>query len=71
MTSAHHLSPMGRRRLMAAAAGIALLPPLIARVQAQPSRTARIGWLGWIGAAGAAASALALAAFRAGLADRG
>ena len=62
---------MGRRRLMAAAAGIALLPPLIPPVQAQPSRTARIGWLGWIGAAGAAASALALAAFRAGLADRG
>lgn len=47
----------------------AAAPTVLARVQA--SRTARIGWLGWIGAAGAAASALALAAFRAGLADRG
>ena len=62
---------MGRRRLIAAAAGIALVPPLMPRAQAQPSRMARIWWLGWTGAAGVAASALALDAFRAGLADRG
>lgn len=59
--------PMHRRRLLTTAAGIALMP--LAR--GQRTRMARIGWLGWIGAEGASASTLVLAAFRAGLADRG
>lgn len=67
MTFEHHRFCAERRRLIAAAACSALAPAVPARQR----RGARIGWLGWIGAEGASASALALAAFRAGLADRG
>lgn len=67
MTFQHRSFSCGRRRLVVAVAGMALIPP----GRGQRARTARIGWLGWVGAAGASASASALAAFRAGLTDRG
>lgn len=58
-----------RRRLLAAAAALVVLPEL-ARAQ-KTAKSARIGWLGWTGGPGARASAAPLDAFRSGLHDRG
>jgi len=69
---AHHpqRAPLSRRQLLTWSAAVAL-PSLASAAAAQAGPKLRIGWLGWQGAAGASGSTLALAAFRAGLADRG
>lgn len=58
-----------RRKWLAMACGLCVLPRW-SRTQSQ-ERLVRVGWLGWTGGAGATASPVPLAAFRAGLADRG
>lgn len=63
------MAQLVRRRLLAAACGLAVLP-LTSRAQ-RAERVARVGWLGWTGGAGVSPSPAPLEAFRSGLVDRG
>lgn len=63
------MTQLGRRRLLAAACAIVVVP-LASRAQ-RAGTVRRLGWLGWTGGAGVAPSLAALEAFRSGMAERG
>ena len=63
------MTQLGRRKLLAAACGLAVIP-FASRAQ-KAGKVPRLGWLGWTGGAGTAPSLAALDAFRSGLTERG